>query len=93
MFPRNENRNEGTSATTTLYETALLSPSDKSLLSGFLLSQINSWGFGAVEGGKNFHKSNDFLSLSTAAPTSDVNVLECNAAYWLLCRRCQCQLK
>ena len=28
MFPRNENRNEGTFAKTTLLETALLSPSD-----------------------------------------------------------------
>ena len=30
MFPRNENRNEGTFANTTLYETALLSSSEKS---------------------------------------------------------------
>ena len=28
MFPRNENRNESTFATTTLLETALLSPND-----------------------------------------------------------------
>ena len=28
MFPRNENRNEGTFAKTTLLETALLSPND-----------------------------------------------------------------
>ena len=28
MFPRNESRNEGTFAKTTLYETALLSPGD-----------------------------------------------------------------
>ena len=28
MFPQNENRNEGTFAKTTLYETALLSPSE-----------------------------------------------------------------
>ena len=32
MFPRNENRNEGTFAKTTLLETALLSPSDPFLV-------------------------------------------------------------
>ena len=32
MFPRNENRNEGTFAKTTLLETALLSPNDRPFL-------------------------------------------------------------
>ena len=32
MFPRNKNRNEGTFATTTFYETALLSPSEFNLV-------------------------------------------------------------
>ena len=34
----------------------LLSRNPKNLLSGFLVSQINSWGFGGRLGGQEFHK-------------------------------------
>ena len=49
MFPRNENRNEGTFAKTTLLETALLSPSD--LFGGFQKGGFQKGGFGGCSPG------------------------------------------